>query len=391
MSESRIIKFILGFIILLFVKVKWNSLYLPYFWDEAWSYIPAISKMSHQCPCLMPGCIDMDLYRGHPLLFYFLSALWMKFVSNSLFSMHLFGLIISVITLISFFRLMNLFLNGTWALFGTSILMLQEVFFVQSSFVLPEIMIMFLTIESLRNYVKCRRIYFLIYAGLLGIVKETGVLILLGFFLFHLLEEKKLTGKSIWIYLSLIPAIIFYGIQKIKFGWFFYPLHLGLIDDSFKSILAKFEIIIKFLFLNQGRGVLLFLVICSIIIYLYRSAILKSEEKKIIRLIGLIAIIFIIFSVFNFLMLRYLLFLFPLLILIACILFQNVARDKMMYYVGISFILFVGFMYSIAINYKSKEWHDDASINYLNMVKVHKEVVKYCENEDWFNKKIFTH
>src|SRR4030095_3266066 len=212
-----------------------------------------------------------------------------------------------------------------------------------------------------------------------------------GFFLFHLLKEKKLTGKSIWIYLSLIPAIIFYGIQKIKFGWFFYPLHLGLIDDSFKSILAKFEIIIKFLFLNQGRGVLLILVICSIIIYLYRSAKLKSEEKKIIRLIGLIAMIFIIFSVFKFLMLRYLLFLFPLLILIACILFQNVARDKMMYYVGISFILFVGFMYSIAINYKSKEWHDDASINYLNMVKVHKEVVKYCENEDWFNKKIFTH
>ena len=109
------------------------------------------------------------------------------------------------------------------------------------------------------------------------------------------------------------------------------------------------------------------------------------------RLIGLIALVFIIFSGFNFLMLRYLLFLFPLLILLACILLQKAAGDKLIYYFGISLILIGSFIYSIANNYRSKEWHDDASINYLNMVKVHMEVVKYCENEEWFKKKIFTH
>ena len=42
-------------------------------------------------------------------------------------------------------------------------------------------------------------------------------------------------------------------------------------------------------------------------------------------------------------------------------------------------------------NYTQKEWHDDGSINYSNIVKVHIAIVKYCEDMAWQNKSINTH
>ncbi|MFZ1677251.1 MAG: hypothetical protein WAT91_08260, partial [Saprospiraceae bacterium] len=54
-------------------------------------------------------------------------------------------------------------------------------------------------------------------------------------------------------------------------------------------------------------------------------------------------------------------------------------------------ILILNFAWSFHINYTKKEWHDDASINYINMVRVHQQAVKYCEEENWSDRKINTH
>ena len=56
---------LIGFIIL-----KWDALFLPYFWDEAWVYMPAIRTMAEKGPSILPGSIEADLYTGHPLFFY---------------------------------------------------------------------------------------------------------------------------------------------------------------------------------------------------------------------------------------------------------------------------------------------------------------------------------
>ena len=253
MIEKRIYEFAFGLLIMLFIISKWNSLSLPYFWDEAWSYIPAISEMTKHHPGLLPGNIDVSLYRGHPTLFYFLASVWMKFVSGSLFSMHFFALLISLLAVVSFYRLMLLVLSPQWSFFGAIVFVLQEAFDVQSSFVLPEVFIVLLTTEAIRHYLTRKKIHFLILAGLLGLTKETGVVIIGTFILYELFSERGIKMSSKWVYLSLLPAVIFYTLQKIKMGWFFYPLHLDLIDITPGTLNAKAEIIFRFLFFDQGR------------------------------------------------------------------------------------------------------------------------------------------
>ena len=423
---------IIAFLIL-FAALKWNALALPYFWDEAWSYIPAIATMAKGIPCLLPDCIDAELYRGHPLFFYFLTSGWMKFVAVSPFSMHVFALIISMLAVLSFYRLALLYLSPHWSLLGAALLILQETFFVQSSFVLPEVLLMLLTIESIRNYLLQQKGLFLLSASLLCLTKETGIVIVSIIILFHLFRSKSVKKDLWWVCLPWLPAIIFFGLQKIALGWFFYPLHIDLTNISRDIILTKFEIITKHLFLQQGRmailivtGLLiiwqniiehqrkyLFYIISILIAMLFMvvtgnfaSTILyivtliatiwttfhfSDSEKPLVRFSCVLVTVFLGFSVTNFLMIRYLLPVYPVLILLLLIILHKVVPVRPIYSVVLSFVLILIFGVSMIHNVNHKLWHDDASINYTNAVKVHQAAVGFCEENGWFEKKIFTH
>ena len=63
---------------LIFIIFKLPHLSLPYYSDEAWSYIPAIHMMETNGLSMLPDALPPDVSRGHPLLFYFLGALWMR-------------------------------------------------------------------------------------------------------------------------------------------------------------------------------------------------------------------------------------------------------------------------------------------------------------------------
>src|SRR6185295_19427051 len=92
-TKSTIAICILSLAILLLWIYKFPFLSLPFFTDEAWSYAPAVWAMYQSHPCLVPGCIPVDLYRGHPLLFYFISASVAKIFGFTPFVLHLFALI----------------------------------------------------------------------------------------------------------------------------------------------------------------------------------------------------------------------------------------------------------------------------------------------------------
>jgi hypothetical protein len=126
--------------ILAFIGLKWNSMHLPYFWDEAWVYMPAIRTMAEQGPSIMPGSIDADLYTGHPLLFYFMASSWIKLWGYSNFVAHSLPVLISITLLISMY-----FINLQWsksanqALLASMLLAIQPNFLTQSSFLLIEV------------------------------------------------------------------------------------------------------------------------------------------------------------------------------------------------------------------------------------------------------------
>jgi hypothetical protein len=75
--------------------IKIPHLYIPHFWDEAWSYSPAVQYMFEHKLGLLPSALPAEYSKGHPLLFFFLSASWMRIFGDSLVSKHSFALLVS--------------------------------------------------------------------------------------------------------------------------------------------------------------------------------------------------------------------------------------------------------------------------------------------------------
>ena len=82
---SKIENYIFILPLLFVVIVKIPHLAVPYFWDEAWSYFPAVFKMYESGPGLLPGALPLWDAKGHPLFFFFLSSSWMRIVGTSVF------------------------------------------------------------------------------------------------------------------------------------------------------------------------------------------------------------------------------------------------------------------------------------------------------------------
>jgi hypothetical protein len=51
-------------------------------------------------------------------------------------------------------------------------------------------------------------------------------------------------------------------------------------------------------------------------------------------------------------------------------------------------LLFAG---SMVKNEIQRGWHDDVSINYTHIVKVHQDLVDYCEQQQYYDQQISTH
>src|SRR4051812_16040636 len=84
-----------------FILFKIPHLYLPFYWDEAWVYAPAIKIMSQQGLSMLPGAIPVEYSRGHPLFFHFLGSGWIKLFGDNNFSVHCFALLISTLLILA--------------------------------------------------------------------------------------------------------------------------------------------------------------------------------------------------------------------------------------------------------------------------------------------------
>ena len=147
-NKDTLRKFTPFVLMLGFVLFKIPDLFLPYFWDEAWSYVPAIKDMTLKGPSLLPNSISPDLYRGHPLLFYFMSSTWIKLFGTNIWITKLFPLIISLFFLQTVFSFTKKNFNYLTAILTLFFLIIQSVFFAQSTFLLPEVLIALFTVLS---------------------------------------------------------------------------------------------------------------------------------------------------------------------------------------------------------------------------------------------------
>ena len=264
-------------VVVAFIIVKIPVLHLPFFWDESWSYAPGVKLMYMHGPSLMPNAIDLFYSRGHPLLFYASAATWMHIFGDSHTSQHVFALFISISLLISIYEVTLSLFSKRVAILSLLLSATQVIFFVQSTLLLPEVMISWLALLSLYFYASGRYLFTALTCTALMLTKESGMVLglVLGVHgIIYLFSRSASVASKIRNLLSvLIPGIIiviFFLVQKKFNGWYLFPEHTSLIDWSWDTFKGKVHFCFEIIFHNQFRYLLYsLLVIASAIAAIY--------------------------------------------------------------------------------------------------------------------------
>lgn len=282
-------------IVVSFTVVKLPHLSHPHFWDEAWSYATAVQLMYEQGPTLLPGTIDVEATRGHPLFYYLAASSWMKIFGDSLVSKHLFALFFSLLLLIAAYLACVKLYNVRVATLATVLFAAQILFFVHSSMLLPEVMVALFFFTSIYFFVTEKYMALALSLSLLYLSKESGLVagIVLGVaFVFMLFQKEYSKRDRMKMFLALlIPGLIivsFYVYQKLHYGWFFFPEHIGLIDAKLNDFPAKFQAILFVIFIEENRQWLWMMVVALSVFY----SIMKRNYHWLLFIV-IIALIFV--------------------------------------------------------------------------------------------------
>lgn len=420
-----------AFIILIFILSKIPYLNFPFYWDEAWVYAPAIQYMAEHGLSLHPASLPVELSRGHPLLFHFLGAGWISLFGDSLISIHSFALFISCLLLFVLYLFVKRYSNTIYALAAIVVFCLLRAFFVQSVFVLPEILFALFGLLTVWAFIERKHWLVAIFGALMIMTKESGLAIMGILFIVELafiIKGFKLVKKQLNILLavvaSLLPFGIFLWVQYLTHGWFFYPEHTGYLDLDFNNILMRLHALSPSIFSDFGISSIIYISLICFIWWLLTEV--KSTPKKIIAILGvaifitlfmsrgitengtiirtgilcftglsillffllpdntdnrisricwtLFAVVFgfIVYTSMNFFSYRYLLVIFPLVVALPFIgLYQMRLSNKWLV------IPFVIICLSLVPFLSSEGKFGDTDPSYINMVKAHQEMVRY--------------
>jgi hypothetical protein len=364
--------------ILLIVQLP--NLSLPYFWDEAWSYITAIKAMAKAGPSLLPGVVSLDYCKGHPQFFFFISSAWMNLISGSIPLMRLLPLMFSIgVIVVAYFGLLKI-ANWQSAIFASVLIAVQSMFLAQSIFLLPEMLLTLFFILSFFFFLNRNFIGYAIACTLMILTKETAIVFAITFGLYFLMslliKSEREKFKPLQLLLLIIPGLIyalFLLLHYKKFGIWFYGDHLGYITYDWYSIKEKSFSAIAHLFVKFGRSAISVLAIVSLIALFFQKNIAKRP-----LILGVVSIFsFMTFSVLNFYTQRYGLVVLVLFI----ILFAYVwGQLKINLYLKSSIILILAIV--CLVKTFSKGTNSDIDLGYVETIKVHQDMVHYCEENN---------
>lgn len=387
--SSKIEQYFVVIPLLFVVLIKVPHLALPYYWDEAWSYFPAVFKMYENGPGLLPGALPLWDAKGHPLFFFFLGSLWMKIGGTSVLWMHILPLLISLGTLLAIYSLVKRIVNIKAANIAVLLFGVQSLFLAQATMLLPEMLVTLLLVLSINFYLLKKFWLFVVSASLMVMTKETTIVFAGGFMVYHLLdylkpgkEARKYILENILLMTPLLVYAIFLLLHKKEFGTYFFSDHMGYIQISSSSILNKLQIATGIIFTRYGRNIILLAVIVALIYLLIKKK--KIAGANLLGLILLQTVLFLLFSVINFYTQRYMLVLLALFMIAAGILIEQLRFKKQWILTGlIAILVVVSAIYSF-----TKKSNSDSDLGYVQSVKIQRQMARYCEEKGWQNKPI---
>jgi len=185
------------------------------------------------------------------------------------------------------------FFSEKVAIIASAILLVQPVFLAQSALLLPEMLVALLSLLTIYSFLKNNTWAYLLFGTLLLLTKESGIVAILSCGFWQLIELfaikknkyslKNDVKKIVIICIPIILTSLFFILQKIKTGYFFLPLYTNGDNFLISSILEKLKNYSAYLFIYQGRNVLSFALIISLLVFfLIKKIKLKTAQSKIL-------------------------------------------------------------------------------------------------------------
>lgn len=393
-------------IIILFIILKIPHLDYPFFWDESWPYSSAIHEMYKNGPSLSPDAISPELSRGHPTLFVFLTAVWMKIFGTSFIAIHSFPLLISALFGVGIYETGRRLFTPATGLLALILVIFQPLFFVQSSLVLLEISLAFAGLLCLYFYAKNKLPALTVSLLVLFFIKESGLAVGLALGITSLIRLllKDLTprqfAKHLLVFvIPLSAVVIFFIIQKQMLGWYFFPYHMELLSTDPGAIKNKIKAGFKLLFLEHNREhlskALVLIVLITGLVYIKKLAVTLNiqwlltrirspwnSRKLFILTVFLLLPIFIVYSGMNMFINRYFLIVFvPLNIIMAAILVYCLNRI----YRPLTAVLLLVLGIFHYWNLKTTDWIADDAMGAFNMMRMEQAMTVYLEDHYAYN------
>jgi len=437
-------RWLLLLVLLVFLCFKIPQLRYPFYIDEGWVYAPAVKTMALHGPSLLPGSIPPDLSRGHPLMFHFLCALWIRCFGSSNIAIHSFPLLLSVIFLIVLFECCLRLFGHKAAVLLLLLVTTRVIFFVQSTFVYPEIMLAMFAFLSLYCYCKDYLLLTSLMLFMLFFTKEGGLVFgaVIGVDALVAIFRRSENVRRRWLRLAavLAPACLiglFFVLQNAKFGWYVLPEHTDMIKPDwnayyimFKSglywafrgdnamyVLVFFIILlslvpalkfknIRYLFLippafivyaqaemfptKADGGViwmLLYILFFTVPVYyvLQLNKTLDESAQRFVLLLGICVVAFLFYSSLTRIAYRYLLvdIIFVLIFLALCTSTYVTTGGKNLFYFAICCIALIG-----AYGFYSNDRVEDTQLGAFKVMNVQMQELAYLEKENAYNKEI---
>ncbi len=374
---------------------KCSYLFVPYFWEELGFYSRAALYMHDHTLSLLPGALPPELSRGHPSLCTLIFAIGYSLLGPFAWVGHLIALLLSCTLLIVVYRFAEDFFGQRVAFFSTVLLALQPVFFVQSTLVLPEIILALFCTLAIYAYAKENYMQVAIFSTLAIFVKETAIVLPFCFILCECIRGRRygIGRKIILNILCVLSPIVAWGvflwIQKFQNGWYFYPQYTEYISFSFSSLNERLGYFLSFLFKGQGRYLWSILVGMSSIVFVWQNRkylvtpvkFFKTKAQKREWQISAILITYIVFallvSVLKSHHARYMLLVLPVIcILIAMLSIYFVQQCKHPLW-GLMLLLLL----AVPFEYYSGDgvFSIDIDMSYLDVVRAHQQMVSFVD------------
>ena len=384
----------LGFtgLLLLFVLFKLQDVSLPYFWDELGVYAPGALKMADTgLPNLLPSSLDPEYSRGHPLLCFATFAAGFRLFGNSVIVGHVVALLIACITLLLFFLFVRKAFDPLTALLSGLLLAIQPLFLAMAGIILPEMLLTLFTVLAIWGLSFQKNWLYLMGACLAVLTKESGIVLpgvaLLYQFLSGIKHKDLFTAKRLKSFSILaIPVLVyaaFLVIQKVQNGWFFFPLHTGLIRKDPFNIWQRFLNVNEFILRYQGRWPLGFMAGAMVVINIFSPA--KNQAvRRGINLSALFILLFALFSGTNYYLHRYTLPALPFMILLAVTLLTTIVENFPVWLKGLLVTGLIGGASFFAVKHHDPQKFSDCNdMSYRHVVHAQQQAIKWAEQQPW--------